>query len=79
MEHSFLVFIFFVLHSLMSDLFHIFQVMSSKFYEKAEEYGRFNLGSTVVLLFPESINLDWSTSITTGQKIKFGECIAKVR
>jgi phosphatidylserine decarboxylase len=51
----------------------------SKFYEKAEEYGRFNLGSTVVLLFPESIKLDWSTSITTGQKIKFGECIAKVR
>lgn len=51
----------------------------TKFYEKAEEYGRFNLGSTVVILFPESAELDWSTSITIGQKVKFGECIAKVR
>ena len=51
----------------------------SKFYKKAEEYGRFNLGSTVVLLFPESVKLDWSTAITVGQKVKFGECIAKVR
>ena len=51
----------------------------TKFYEKAEEFGRFNLGSTVVILFPESAELDWSTSITIGQKVKFGECIAKVR
>ena len=51
----------------------------SKFYKKAEEYGRFNLGSTVVLLFPKSVKLDWSTAITVGQKVKFGECIAKVR
>jgi len=51
----------------------------TKLYEKAEEYGRLNLGSTVVILFPESAELDWSTSITIGQKVKFGECIAKVR
>ena len=51
----------------------------TKFYKKAEEFGRFNLGSTVVILFPESAELDWSTSITIGQKVKFGECIAKVR
>ena len=47
-------------------------------YEKAEEFGRFNLGSTVVILFPKSTNLDWSSSIESGQKVKFGECIAKV-
>ena len=51
----------------------------TKFYKKAEEYGRFNLGSTVVILFPESAELDWSTSIRIGQNVKFGECIAKVR
>jgi len=51
----------------------------TKFYEKAEEFGRFNLGSTVVILFPKSTNLDWSSSIESGQKVKFGECIAKVR
>ena len=51
----------------------------TKFYKKAEEFGRFNLGSTVVILFPESAELDWSTSITIGQNVKFGECIAKVR
>ena len=50
-----------------------------KTYGKAEEYGRFNLGSTVVILFPESSQLSWSSSIKAGQKVKFGECIAKVR
>jgi phosphatidylserine decarboxylase len=48
-------------------------------YKKGEEFSRFNLGSTVLILFPQSAKIKWSHLITFGQTIKLGECIAKFR
>ncbi len=46
-------------------------------YQKGDEFSRFNLGSTVLILFPQSSNIEWSDKIKFGQTIKLGECIAK--
>jgi len=40
--------------------------------------GRLNLGSTVLLLFPETSQLQWSNNIEVGGNIKMGEIIAEV-
>ena len=45
---------------------------------RGEEMGRFNLGSTVLLLFPETSQLQWSNNIEVGGNIKMGEIIAEV-
>lgn len=45
------------------------------FMKKGDELGRFQMGSTVILLFPPN-TIEWE-NITPGQKIKFGEAIAK--
>ncbi|KAM3130558.1 hypothetical protein pb186bvf_017367 [Paramecium bursaria] len=43
------------------------------FIKKGEEIGRFNMGSTVVLIFEG--NVDWVAR--SGQKIRFGQCIGQ--
>lgn len=40
--------------------------------KKGEEMGRFNMGSTIVLLM-ESNNFDWTIDTTTGTKVQLGE------
>ena len=45
---------------------------------RGEEMGRFNLGSTVLLLFPESSQLQWSNNIGVDGNLKMGEIIAEV-
>jgi len=43
--------------------------------EKGKEFGRFNMGSTVVLLFgPQTI--DWAKEITAGASVKMGQLLA---
>lgn len=42
-----------------------------------EEMGRFNMGSTVILLTTEKV--EWSPLLTAGQTVKMGQMIAKFR
>ena len=48
-------------------------------YKKGEEFARFNLGSTVLMLFSGSENIKYPGNLKFGEKIKLGECIAKFR
>ena len=45
--------------------------------KKGEELGRFNMGSTVILLFPKS-RMNWTTELTPGQSVKMGQLIGHV-
>ena len=45
---------------------------------KGGEMGRFNLGSTVLLLFPETSQLQWSNNIEVDANLKMGEIIAEI-
>jgi phosphatidylserine decarboxylase len=45
--------------------------------EKGSEMGRFNMGSTVIVLFgPDKV--DWSTAVESDNKVKMGEAIGTV-
>ena len=44
---------------------------------KGEEMGQFNLGSTVLLLFTETSQLQWFDTLKVGEKLKMGEIIAQ--
>jgi len=48
-----------------------------KIYTKGEEMGRFNMGSTVILLAAK--NVEWLQNIRAGQAVKMGELIAQFR
>lgn len=52
-----------------------YDLRSSIEINKGEEMGRFLLGSTVILLFPQD-SLDWNSSIDPGAKIQMGQAIA---
>jgi phosphatidylserine decarboxylase len=45
---------------------------------KGEEMGRFKLGSTVILLFPEG-TMDWSPEYTAGSPTRLGEALGNLR
>jgi len=45
---------------------------------KGEEMGRFNLGSTVLLLFPETSKLEWFDTLKVGCNLKMGEIIGQI-
>jgi len=47
-------------------------------YKKADELGRFNIGSTVILLFPKN-TMQWNANIKPQSTIKFGQSIATVK
>ena len=44
-------------------------------YEKGDELGRFNMGSTVIMLF-EKNKIRWNDIVNEGQQIKMGQLIA---
>ena len=46
--------------------------------EKGAEMGRFNMGSTVILLTPPGM-ADWLPSFKSGSRIRFGEALAQMR
>ncbi len=48
-----------------------------KIYARGAEMGRFNMGSTVILLAAK--NVEWLEKIRAGQAVKMGELIAKFR
>ena len=43
--------------------------------EKGDEMGRFNMGSTVILLFPKN-QVKWNSELVPGAKVNMGETIA---
>lgn len=45
---------------------------------KGEELGRFQLGSTVIILFPAH-SIHWSESLKPDNKVQFGECIGQMQ
>ena len=45
--------------------------------QRGEEMGRFNMGSTVVLLFPEN-TIQWHKDLHSGQQVKMGEALASI-
>jgi len=45
--------------------------------DRADEMGRFNMGSTVILLFPEN-SIQWEENIMFGKKVQFGEKIGEI-
>lgn len=44
--------------------------------EKGEEMGRFNMGSTIIVLFGKD-RVEWEADFKAGKKVKLGEMIAK--
>lgn len=47
-------------------------------YAKGAEIGRFNLGSTVILLFPEG-TVEWDGALEAGTKLRLGTAIGRQR
>ncbi len=47
-------------------------------FERAEEMGRFNMGSTVILLFSEN-SVQWNDDLMCGKKVQFGEKIGEIK
>ena len=45
--------------------------------EKGQEMGRFNLGSTVILLFPKD-RVEWLSHFAAGDHLRMGEAIASI-
>ena len=45
---------------------------------RGEEMGRFNAGSTVVMLFPRQ-RIDWSGTLTSGSAVRVGQELGRVR
>ena len=45
---------------------------------KGEEMGQFNLGSTVLLLFPETSEIQWFDTLKVGGNLRMGEIIAQI-
>ena len=47
-------------------------------YEKGDEIGHFNLGSTVVVLLPNDVQAEWSHRVSIEKDVKMGEKIAQL-
>lgn len=52
--------------------------VESTHFARGEEMGRFNLGSTVILLFgPDAV--EWHTDLVAGQQLRLGQALAQTR
>ena len=49
-----------------------------KRFHKGEDVGTFNLGSTVVVLFPNDVEIKWGQDASIGNNVKMGEKIAQL-
>ncbi len=47
-------------------------------FDQGDELGRFNFGSTVILLFPPQA-ITWNDSLKIGNKVKMGEIICNIK
>jgi phosphatidylserine decarboxylase len=46
--------------------------------ERGDEMGRFNMGSTVILLFPKG-SIDWNPQFVSGRTVRMGEVLGHRR
>ena len=60
-----------------SDAPHVYQQRQPIMLEKGMEMGRFNMGSTVILLTPKK--LDWLSTLASKQPLRMGERIATIQ
>jgi len=44
--------------------------------KQGEEYSRFNLGSTVLMIFPKECKLQWRENLNKNQNIQLGQLLA---
>ena len=44
--------------------------------ERGAELGQFNLGSTIVMLFPRS-TVEWDPTLTPGQSVRMGQALGR--
>ncbi|MDG2228929.1 MAG: archaetidylserine decarboxylase [Gammaproteobacteria bacterium] len=44
--------------------------------KQGEEYSRFNLGSTVLMIFPKECNLQWRDNLNKNQNIQLGQLLS---
>ena len=51
---------------------------SNQNLKKGDEIGRFNLGSTVVILLPNNTQIDWDQRVSIENNLKMGEKIAQL-
>ena len=47
--------------------------------KQGEEYSRFNLGSTVLMIFPKECNLQWRDNLNKNQNIQLGQLLATLK
>jgi phosphatidylserine decarboxylase len=52
--------------------------MKTEAFKKGDEVGRFNLGSTVVILLPNETEIEWTPNVSFGNNVKVGEKIAQL-
>ena len=45
--------------------------------DRGEEMGRFNMGSTVILLFPKG-GIEWQESLGPGQSVRMGQALGRI-
>ena len=56
----------------------IVEESQSASFKKGDEVGRFNLGSTVVVLLPNEAEIEWTPNVSFGTNVKVGEKIAQL-
>lgn len=55
----------------------LYRDQEKRVFAKGDEMGRFNMGSTVILLFPEN-RINWDQSTVHGKPVQMGEALAEV-
>ncbi len=56
--------------------FHDYEIKDEISFEKGDNFGEFNLGSTIVLIFEAPQNIEFN--VKTGQKIKYGQLLCRL-
>lgn len=51
---------------------------ADRWFEKGEEFGRFHLGSTAIVVLPREAGVKFRSDLGAGHSIKMGECLAEL-
>jgi phosphatidylserine decarboxylase len=56
---------------------HYLEATNQVHLERGAEMGRFNMGSTVILVFPAD-TIEWLPGLATGSPVQMGQPLAKI-
>jgi phosphatidylserine decarboxylase len=56
---------------------HVTQALAGPTLVRGEEFGRFNLGSTVILLTSHKL-VTWDPALTAGKCVRMGEALGRI-